>query len=196
MKNNLIFTLIFAAVLSACGEAGIQSDISQVFKTDRLDVTINIPALAIGQTVAATPATSVETDDIDIASEEFEDYLDELERITINKIFYSIEGFDQGNEADLDIDLNIIFPGQAPQFLLSATIEDAHLNTSNVLLFDKDAPGQVSTGAIASLENAILTGTSFKIELEIVGRNVTFQTTSDEFQFLFAFDVTARVQLN
>lgn len=195
MKKNLLFTLFFAAVISACGEAGIQSDISQVFETDPVSVTVT-PGVAIGQTIAVTPTQSVETGDIDITGAEFEEYLDEIERITINKIFYSIEGFDQGNEADLDIEMNIIFPGQSPQFLLSTTIEDAHLNSSDVLLFDKASPGQVSTSAIESLETAIFNRTSFRIELEIMGRNVTFQTTSDEFQFLFAFDVTARVQLD
>lgn len=184
-----------ATIISACGEAGIQSDISQVVETDPVTVTIDLPAQAVGVLVDETPPVTVETGEINITSDEFDEYMDELQRFTINKIWYKVEGFDAGNEADLDITLNIISGGNSIE-LLETSIVDAHLKTDDVLLFDKAAPGDVNPAAVSVIEGALLNGTSFKIELVLVGRNVRFQTTSDTFDFLFKFDVTARVQLD
>ena len=195
MKKNLLLILLMATIISACGEAGIQSDISQVVETDPVTVTIDLPAQAVGVLVDETPPVTVETGEINITSDEFDEYMDELQRFTINKIWYKVEGFDAGNEADLDITLNIISGGNSIE-LLETSIVDAHLKTDDVLLFDKAAPGDVNPAAVSVIESALLNGTSFKIELVLVGRNVRFQTTSDTFDFLFKFDVTARVQLD
>tara|TARA_R110001592_G_scaffold120727_1_gene325394 strand:+ start:2714 stop:3301 length:588 start_codon:yes stop_codon:yes gene_type:complete len=195
MKKNLLLILLMATIISACGEAGIQSDISQVVETDPVTVTIDLPAQAVGVLVDETPPVTVETGEINITSDEFDEYMDELQRFTINKIWYKVEGFDAGNEADLDITLNIISGGNSIE-LLETSIVDAHLKTDDVLLFDKAAPGDVNPAAVSVIEGALLNGTSFKIELVLVGRNVRFQTTSDTFDFLFKFDVTARVQLD
>lgn len=184
-----------ATIISACGDAGIQSDISQVVETDPITVTIDLPAQAVGVLVNETPAITVETDDISITSDEFAEYTDELQRFTINKIWYKLQGFDAGNEADLDITLNIINEGTTTK-LLETTVVDAHTKTDDVLLFDKAAPGDVNAAAVSVIEGALLNGTSFKIELVLVGKNVRFQSSSDSFDFLFKFDVTARVQLD
>ncbi|KYG71654.1 hypothetical protein EV198_2090 [Roseivirga ehrenbergii] len=195
MKKNVLLILLMATIISACGEAGIQSDISQVVETDPVTVTLDVPAVAVGQLINETPPVTVETGEINITSDEFDEYMDELQRFTINKIWYKVEGFNAGNEADLDVTLNIISGGSSTE-LLETTIVDAHLQTDDVLLFDKAAPGDVNPAAVSVIESALLNGTSFKIELVLVGRNVTFQTTSDTFDFLFKFDVTARVQLD
>ncbi|WP_323757043.1 hypothetical protein [Roseivirga sp.] len=195
MKKNLLFILLMATIISACGDAGIQSDISQVVETDPITVTIDLPAQAVGVLVNETPAITVETDDISITSDEFAEYTDELQRFTINKIWYKLQGFDAGNEADLDITLNIINEGTTTK-LLETTVVDAHTKTDDVLLFDKAAPGDVNAAAVSVIEGALLNGTSFKIELVLVGKNVRFQSSSDSFDFLFKFDVTARVQLD
>ena len=148
MKKNVLLILLMATIISACGEAGIQSDISQVVETDPVTVTLDVPAVAIGQLINETPPVTVETGEINITE------------------------------------------------LLETTIVDAHLKTEDVLLFDKAAPGDVNPAAVSVIESALLNGTSFKIELVLVGKNVTFQTASDTFDFLFKFDVTARVQLD
>ncbi|KYG82678.1 hypothetical protein [Roseivirga echinicomitans] len=195
MKKNLLLILLMATIISACGEAGIQSDISQVVETDPVTVTIDLPAQAVGVLVNETPAITVETGDISITSDEFGEYGDQLQRFTINKIWYKLQGFDAGNEADLDITLNIISEGTTTK-LLETTVVDAHTKTDDVLLFDKAAPGDVNSAAVSVIEGALLNGTSFKIELVLVGKNVRFQSSSDSFDFLFKFDVTARVQLD
>lgn len=195
MKKNVLLILLMATIISACGEAGIQSDISQVVETDPVTVTLDVPAVAIGQLINETPPVTVETGEINITSDEFDEYMDELQRFTINKIWYKVEGFNAGNEADLGVTLNIISGGNSTE-LLETTIVDAHLKTEDVLLFDKAAPGDVNPAAVSVIESALLNGTSFKIELVLVGKNVTFQTASDTFDFLFKFDVTARVQLD
>lgn len=196
MKKNLLLILLMATIISACGEAGIQSDISQAVETDPVTVTIDVPAQFVGQFIPEAPnPVTVRTGDINITADEFEEYMDELQRFTINKIWYRVEGFDAGNEADLDVTLNIISGGNSTE-LLETTIVDAHTRTDNVLLFDKAAPGDVNPAAISVIESSLLNGTSFVIEMVLTGKNMTFQTTSDTFDFLFKFDVTARVQLD
>tara|TARA_R110000796_G_scaffold252596_1_gene388385 strand:+ start:29559 stop:30149 length:591 start_codon:yes stop_codon:yes gene_type:complete len=196
MKKNLLLILLMATIISACGEAGIQSDISQAVETDPVTVTIDVPAQFVGQFIAVAPnPVTVRTEEINITADEFEEYMDELQRFTINKIWYRVEGFDQGNEADLDVTLNIISGGSSTE-LLETTIVDAHLKTEDVQLFDKAAPGDVNPAAISVIESSLLNGTSFVIEMVLTGKNMTFQSTSDTFDFRFKFDVTARVQLD
>ena len=196
MKKNLLLILLMATIISACGEAGIQSDISQAVETDPVTVTIDVPAQFVGQFIAVAPnPVTVRTEEINITADEFEEYMDELQRFTINKIWYRVEGFDQGNEADLDVTLNIISGGSSTE-LLETTIVDAHLKTEDVQLFDKAAPGDVNPAAISVIESSLLNGTSFVIEMVLTGKNMTFQSTSDTFNFRFKFDVTARVQLD
>ncbi|WP_339696200.1 hypothetical protein [uncultured Roseivirga sp.] len=197
MKKNLLLILLMATIISACGEAGIQSDISQAVETDPVTVTIDVPAQFVGQFIDVAPnPVTVRTEEINITSDEFDEYSgDELKRFTINKIWYKIEDFDQGNEADLDVTLNIISGGSSTE-LLETTIVDAHLKTEDVQLFDKAAPGDVNPAAISVIESSLLNGTSFVIEMVLTGKNMTFQSTSDTFNFRFKFDVTARVQLD
>ncbi len=183
-------------LLYSCGEAGIQSDISQIVDVDPISVTIDVSPLFVGQRIDETPSTSVNTEDINITSDEFDEYSDELQKFTINQIYFTLSGFDAGNEADLDVDMNIIFNGGSSIPLLSTVIVDAHTQTAKVLLYTKSNPGSVNQTAISGIESALLNGTSFQIEMDIVGRDVLFQSTSDTFQFQFQFDVTARVQLD
>jgi hypothetical protein len=182
--------------LYSCGEAGIQSDISQIVDVDPISISIDVLPIFIGQSVDETSPRTVSTGPIDITSSEFSDYTDELQKFTINKIYYTIRGFDQGNEADLDVDMNVILNGGNSIPVLSTLIVDVQNQTAKVLLYDKTNPGSVSAAAISGIEGALLNGNSFVIEMVVVGRNVIFQSTSDEFQFQFEFDITARVQLD
>lgn len=195
-KISICLLACLMGSLFSCGEAGIQSDISQIVDVDPISVTINVPPLLVGQRIDETPSTSVNTGDINITSEEFDEYSDELQRFTINQIYYSLSGIDAGNETDLDVDMSIVFAGGSRIPLLSTVIVDAHAQSTQVLLFDKAAPGTVNQTAIAGIESALLNGTSFVIEMELVGRDVLLNSSSDTFQFQFKFDVTARVQLD
>ena len=190
-----LLTLIVGLVYS-CGEAGIQSDISQIVDVDPISVSIDIPPLLIGQTISETPPTTVNTGAINITSDEFAEYSDELRSFTINQIYYTLSGIDAGNEADLDIDMNIVLNGGSSIPMLSTVVVDAQTQTAQVLLYDKANSGSVNSVAISGIESALLNGTSFVLEMNIVGRNVRFQSASDQFQFQFKFDVTARVQLD
>ncbi|MGW8122114.1 hypothetical protein ACV07N_05590 [Roseivirga echinicomitans] len=187
---------MMATIISACGEAGIQSDISKIVEIDPVDVALDVDPLLVGQFVpiAANPATFT-SDPITIVSDEFEEYMDELQRFTINKIWYKIEGFDSGSEADLDVTLNIISGGNKTELLVT-TIVDAHTRTEYVTLFDKASPGSVNPAGISVIESALLDGSSFRIEMVIRGENMTLSSTREEFSFQFKFDVTARVQLD
>ena len=92
--------------------------------------------------------------------------------------------------------MNIVLNGGSSIPMLSTVVVDAQTQTAQVLLYDKANPGSVNSVAISGIESALLNGTSFVLEMNIVGRNVRFQSASDQFQFQFKFDVTARVQLD
>lgn len=195
-KLYVCLSAISLGLLYSCGEAGIQSDISQIVDVDPINVRIDIAPIFVGQDIDETPPTSVQTSPINITSDEFSEYSDELQSFKINQIYYTLSGIEAGNEADLDVDMSIIFNGGSSIPLLSTLIVDAQTQTARVLLYDKTNPGSVNATAISGIESALLNGTSFVLEMEIVGRNVRFQSSSEEFQFQFQFDVTARVQLD
>lgn len=196
MKKNLLAFLSLAVVTFGCGEAGIQSDISQVAEIDPIEVSLEVPPGFVGVPVAQTPERTVQTDNINISSDEFDEYLEDVQKFTINKIWYTVENFNSPNEGDLEVEMNIVFSGQASQNLLSTTIQDLQTITGDVQLYDKASPGDVNAAAISDLEAAMKNGDSFRIELVLVGKDVTLHSQQVDFGLIFKFDVTARVQLD
>ena len=188
--------MAFVLILSGCGEAGIQSDVSKNVEIDPVSVEISVPAAAVGVLVTQTPPVEVNTGPIDISDAEFDEYLEDATNFTINQITYSIERFPNGSQADLNVELDIQIQGQQRQALLTTSVEDAQNNTVDVMLYDRNAPGNVSSTAIADLELALRNGSSFEIFMTIVGEDVILQEESVDFDFIFSFDVTARVELD
>ena len=201
MKKNIFLVLTILLASYGCGDAGFESDISKLVEIDPLNVSIDIPALALGIRVPETPGISVVTDPISFGDDAFEDYdLGEIERYTINEIYYSIVGFDPGagaalNEADLEVNMGISFNGGGIQSLVNTTISDVQNNIKDVKLYDRDNPGSVSASTIQGLEQSLLSGGSFAMELDMIGRDVLLQTVSQNFNIVFKFDVTVRVRL-
>ncbi len=195
MRKTFYLIACMALVILGCGDAGVQSDVSKNISIDPISVQLSVPAVAVGMLVPQTPPIDVNTGQINISSDEFDEYLEDAERFTINQITYTIDNFPAGSSADLDIDMTIQLQGQNPQQLLTTRIDNVQNNPVDVLLFDKDAPGSVNAAAITSLEQALKDGTSFQVAMTIVGEDVTLQTQDVDFNFIFKFDVTARVQL-
>lgn len=202
MKKVFLLAFTFSLFTLACGDAGIESDISKLVEIDPLTVSLTVPNIAIGQRIPVTPPIIINTDEINFGDSDFEDYdLGEIESYAVNEMFYSIEGFEPGlgtsaNEADLQVDMNIVFEGGDPEFLLSTTISDIQNNVDNILLFDKSNPGSVRIEVIQNLERSLLNGRSFALQLVMEGRDVLLQSTNQDFDIAFKFDVTVRVQLN
>jgi|GEM_PF-762170 len=195
MRKTFYLIACMALVILGCGDAGVQSDVSKNISIDPISVQLSVPAVAVGMLVPQTPPIDVNTGQINISSDEFDEYLEDAERFTINQITYTIDNFPAGSSADLDIDMTIQLQGQNPQQLLTTRIDNVQNNPVDVLLYDKDAPGSVNAAAITSLEQALKDGTSFQVAMTIVGEDVTLQTQDVDFNFIFKFDVTARVQL-
>ncbi|OEK00082.1 hypothetical protein BFP97_00485 [Roseivirga sp. 4D4] len=195
MRKTFFLIACLTVILWGCGDAGVQSDVSKNIGIDPISVRLSVPAAAVGVLVGQTPPINVNTGQINISSDEFDEYLDDTERFTINQITYTIDNFPAGSSADLTIDMTIQLQGQNPQQLLTTRIDDVQNNPVDVLLFDKDAPGSVNAAAISSLEQALKDGTSFQVAMTIVGEDVTLQTQDVDFDFIFKFDVTARIQL-
>lgn len=191
MQKRLLTFLSLLLVIWGCGEAGVQSDISKNVAIDPINVSISVPAQAVGVLVPQTPPIVVNTGSIQISGDEFDDYLSDAERFTINQITYSIENFPAGSEADLDIAIDISVAGGASVRLLATTVTDAQSNVTDVVLYPTSS---VNASAITALEQALLNGQSFEMDIELVGRNVTLETQSIDFDLVFKFDVTARLQ--
>ncbi|MBO3698289.1 hypothetical protein [Roseivirga sp. E12] len=195
MRKTFYLIACLTLVLWGCGDAGVQSDVSKNIEIDPIAVRLSVPALVVGQLVPQTPPINVNTGQIDISSDEFDEYLDDTEKFTINQITYTIDNFPAGSSADLDIDMTIELQGQSVQQLLSIRVDNVQNNPVDVLLYDKNAPGSVNAAAITSLEQALKDGTSFRVGMTLVGEDVTLQTQDVDFNFIFKFDVTARIQL-
>lgn len=196
MRKIFYLVACCALVLTGCGEAGVESDVSKKIAIDPISVQLSVPAVAVGVLLGQTPPVDVNTGQISLSSDEFDEYLEDTERFTINEITYTIDNFPAGSSADLVIDMTIQLQGQNSEPLLSIRIDDVQNNPVDVLLYDKNSPGSVSTTAIANLEQALKDGTSFQVGMSIVGEDVTLQTQDVDFDFIFNFDVTARVQLD
>lgn len=195
MQKRLLPFLSLLLVIWGCGDAGIESDISKNVAIDPIEVQLPVPPIFVGQRVDETPPINTNTGAIDISDNEFSEYLDDAERFTINKITYSIVGFPQNSEADLDLSIDIEI-GQNTQELLSILVADAQSNVTDVVLFEAGTPGNVNLNAIADLENALLNGQTFAMDIEIIGRDVLLREEEVNFQLVFKFDVTTRIKLD
>ncbi|NVK84557.1 MAG: hypothetical protein HWE21_09570 [Cytophagia bacterium] len=196
MQKRLLPFLSLLLVIWGCGEAGVQSDISKGIEVDPVDVQLSVPALLVGQDIDETPPTQVSTGAIDISDNDFSEYLDDATSFTINSISYSIINFPSGSRADLDLNIDIAVAGGALQDLLEILVQDAQNNSEDVMLYTADAPGNVSPTAIQALEQALLNSQTFEMDIEIIGRNVNLSQSDVDFQIVFKFDVTTRLQLD
>lgn len=196
MQKRLLPFLSLLLVIWGCGEAGIQSDISKGIAIDPIAVQLSIPPVLVGQDINETPPVQVATGVIDISDNDFSEYLSDATQFTINSISYSIENFPSGSRADLDLDIDIAIAGGANQDLLEILIADAQNNVGDVLLYDAATSGNVSASAIQALEQALLNSQTFEMDIELVGRDVNFSQSDVDFQIVFKFDVTARLQLD
>ncbi len=195
MNKRFFLLLVMALLVFACGDAGYEADVSKTIDIDPIAVDIEVPALAVGQLVPETPPIDVNTGTIDIGDNDFSDYLSDAELFTINFINYTIDGFPAGSSADLELDVSISINGGADQPLLTIIVPDAQNNVTDVTLYDKNNPGNVNQGTINQLESAIQNGDAFEMNITMTGRDVTLQTQQVNFNLVFAFDVTARIQL-
>lgn len=196
MQKRLLPFLSLLLVIWGCGEAGIQSDISKDVGIDPINV--NIPVIPGYQ--GDTPTIPASSDPIDISDNEFSEYIQDSESFTINKITFTLEDYDQSNEADLEIEINVSIAGGADLPLLTTTIADLQTISSSDIqtLFSKSSPGNVNTSTITQLEQALQNGQSFQMDMNLTGRNVSISATNSEIDFnlYFKFDVTARLQLD
>ncbi|WP_420385668.1 hypothetical protein [Roseivirga sp.] len=196
MQKRLLPFLSLLLVIWGCGEAGIQSDISKNVAIDPISVSLSVPPIFVGQPINETPPQQVSTGTIDISDNDFSEYLDDAENFTINKITYSIEGFPNGSQADLDLNIDIAIAGGANQDLLQILVPDAQDNVSDVVLYQNGVPGNVNASAISALEQALLNNQTFEMDIEIIGRDVTLQQSNVDFEIIFKFDVTTRVRFD
>ena len=205
MQKRLLPLLSLLLVIWGCGEAGFQSDVSKGIEIDPINVSFSVPALLVNQTinVAALPqsqqdelTTSEQTDLIEISTDDFDDYISDAEKFTVNEITYRIDGFPTGSRADLELSISVTLEGSQATFdLIDTTIEDVQTKTTDVQLY----PGTgVNASGIAQLETALKDRSGFylNIEVRVAGSDVVLTSEDVDFDIIFGFDVTARLQLD
>lgn len=195
MKKVIPALLAAVLVFYGCGEAGFQSDISKNIEIDPITTSLTVDDLLVGQLVPEIPPVEVRTGVIDFG-DDFEDFLDDAEFFQINEMAFSIINFPGGNSTDLDIEMQVSIAGGAYQQLLSTNVQNAQNSNSKIVIYSKSNPGTVNSGTINALESALLNGQEFEMQVVVTGTDVTLQAAVIDFDIVFGFDVTARIQLN
>ncbi len=205
MQKRLLPLLSLLLVIWGCGEAGFQSDVSKRIEIEPRSISFSVPASIKDQTinVADLPQSqqdqltaSDRTDLIEISTDDFDDYISDAEKFTINEITYRIDGFPTGSRADLELSISVTLEGSQATFdLIDTTIEDVQTKTTDVQLY----PGTgVNSSGIAQLETALKDRSGFYLDIEVrvVGSDVVLTSEDVDFDIIFGFDVTARLQLD
>ncbi len=196
MKSKLLIALFASVLFFGCGEAGFESDISKNIELDPVSVQLSIDPLLIGQFVPQLPPVVESTGVIDLVGEDFGSYLDDSQSFRINQITYAIDNFPANSSTDLLITVDVAVAGGQFQNLLSTNLTNPQGSISDVLLYSRTNPGTTNTSVIGQLEQALLNGQSFELRVETSASNVVLQTSTIDFDLLFKFDVTTRIQLN
>ena len=205
MQKRLLPLLSLLLVIWGCGEAGFQSDVSKRIEIEPRSISFSVPASIKDQTinVADLPQSqqdqltaSDRTDLIEISTDDFDDYISDAEKFTINEITYRIDGFPTGSRADLELSISVTLEGSQATFdLIDTTIEDVQTKTTDVQLY----PGTgVNSSGIAQLETALKDRSGFYLDIEVRvdGSDVVLTSEDVDFDIIFGFDVTARLQLD
>lgn len=186
--KKLFYLFLLAPVLSivACGEAGVESDISKITE-------ISFTASA-NQLNGATGQTNTES--VNFAAEEFEEFVGDAKNFTLNELAFEISDLDNPTSATLSFDLRVDFTNSADandgQSLLS--LQNAAIaNGNRIVLFDKNGGGAANASVVQSLENAILNGETVQIEISATKNG---EPLTEDFVLTFFWDLTARVDLD
>ena len=189
--RQLIGCLVLAAVL-ACGEAGVESDITK----------INEVIFSVGHTDINSVNGIIVSQSVDISGDEFDQYVDDVQNYVLNTIHYQIGDYENASSGDTDISITIRidFDNTATagdgDVLLNTTIDNLANSTDNVLLYTRASEtntGLADPNVVLSLEQAVLNRQSFIMEIEATRSG---DDVSDDFTITFFLDITARVQLD
>jgi hypothetical protein len=182
--------MLLTVLVWGCGEAGVESDIS---KTSEIDFDIEASTLntVLGSTVSQS---------FDFALEDFDSYVSDAEKFTLNSLEFEITGLTGAPASTLDMEIRIDFSNNVASktdgdVLLSVANVPITNTTSPVLLYSTDAsnPGIANGTIVAALEQAILNRST--VELEITSSK-NGADLSEDFKINLLFDLTARIKLD
>lgn len=185
---NLLFAL--PLLILGCGDAGVVSDISKIS-----DVSFDITAADLNTTIGQTRGESV-----DFGSTDFEDYVSQAQRFTLNDLKIEVSGLTGTPTSTLDISIridlnnNIASATDGDNLLTVVNVPVAN-TTSPILLFSTDAtnPGIANATVVEALENALLNARAVQIEVTASKNGADL---TENFAIKFLFDLTARVDLD
>lgn len=190
MRKTFLLLTVVSFLFYACGEAGVESDISKIAEID-----FSVSSADINGVVGSTISQSV-----DFADSEFEDYLADVEKFTLEKLEFEISGLTGAPATTLDLEIRIDLSNNTANMtdgraLLSIANVPVANTTSPVLLYNTDSsdPGIANASVVAALEQAILNKSTIEIELT---SSKSGADLSENFNIKFLFDLTARVNLD
>ncbi len=207
MKKNFLLLLICTAFVFSCGEAGVESDISKISELN-FEVTV-ADFTDVGGFLVADLGES-----IDPASEEFDEYLGDVENYFINKVEIQIKDYTSGPNDPVIVFIgagagpiantlgpNIIqedsrLGGSTP---LITSLTDANgkiTNTDRVTLFNRKNPSEglvnSTNPGLQQVLTALTNSTPFEGRMQVALQGAL----SGPFTITIFFDLTARVQLD
>ena len=191
MRQSICLLLLCAFLVFACGDAGVESDISK----------INEVAYSISHNDINSVNGIVVSQSLDISGDEFDQYLDDVQNYVLNTIHYQVSDYENANsgETDISITIRIDFNNTTTvgdgDVLLNTTIDNLS-NSERVLLYTRASEtntGLADPNVVLSLEQAVLNRQSFIMEIEATRSG---DDVSDDFTITFFLDITARVQLD
>lgn len=193
MRSKYLLLALISVFLWGCGEAGVESDISKLIDTERIEINLSTPF--VGQEVDRTPSTIVYARNV-VESDEFSEYLDDAQNFTVNFITYSVEGFPTTSSADMVLDVSVSIQGGNFLELLSLRINDVQNNPQDIMIYEKGSDLPANESTVSQLENALLNGQTFDMKIELYGEDVTLEQADVAFDLIFKYDLTARVQFD
>ncbi len=181
MKSLNTFAICaFVVIFMACGEAGIQINVSKV-------VSYDYPVDALRTN--ANDGNLNESNNIDLGSVEFERY--NLAEIVIESIAYEISGLPEGFEDTFAMQL-VVSGERLPPIQLVETPANSNFENSTepVLMYSSLTPNQlVNLEAIAAIETLIRDGEDFEMLVQ-----TDFPNLPNDLTMTYYFDVLGKIR--
>ena len=207
MKKTYLSLMACLILLFACGEAGVESDISKT-----TEVSYTVTASDFPNTGSFAIADLTET--IDPSSDDFAEYLDDIQNYFINKIEVQITGYTSvaddpeviffgmgagpvGNSLGPNIVLEDARASSTTPLITQMTNTDDELsNSERMVIFDRKTPANglvdENNAGVMQILTALTNKTAFEGRVQVALSGVL----SGPFTVTFFFDLTGRVQLD
>jgi len=188
LVRKIVLYIVLMVFAVSCGEQGIETDISRV---SEISFRVLKDEVNNSQRVAFRLK-----EEVDIASRDFEQYLDELRGMEIERLAIQVSEYEEYTGAPVTVDLSVEITEDSSSFeflnFTNLTIE----NTDEFVLYEKNAPFNILTFDQISTLERIAEQVLDKEPTEFVFLAEFSSYLPSDFVVTFYFDMVARVELN